>query len=64
MKPLCGGIIVTASMMQAHDFYTSIATSPIRATIINIINNGKDYDQSMDALEDTYINKFYQTYSS
>ncbi len=48
----------------AHDFYTSIATSPIRATIINIINNGKDYDQSMDALEDTYINKFYQTYSS
>ena len=48
----------------AHDFYTSIATSPVRPVIISIINSNKDYDQAMGELEGTYLKKFYDTYSS
>ena len=46
-----------------HDFYTSIATSPLCAKITTIVT-GADYSQTMDSLEDTYINTFNTKYSA
>ena len=46
-----------------HDFYISIATSPLCAKITTIVT-GADYSQTMDSLEDTYINTFNTKYSA